>query len=156
VPHPIAPDAAGSGGRVLTYGAARPNNAPQPGRPRCMMNANTLWLLLFSVMLAGGQLLFKRAAQAITGLPVQRLLPVLAATPAMWAAVTLYGGATLLWVWILSRVPLSQAHPWVALGVVVVPLAAVLVFGETVRPVFWLGAALIVAGIVLTQVGSGG
>ena len=121
-----------------------------------MMNANTLWLLLFSVMLAGGQLLFKRAAQAITGLPVQRLLPVLAATPAMWAAVTLYGGATLLWVWILSRVPLSQAHPWAALGVVIVPLAAVLVFGETVRPVFWLGAALIVAGVVLTQMGSGG
>lgn len=126
------------------------------GASAAMMNANTVWLLLFSVMLAGGQLLFKRAAQAIAGEPLGRLLPVLAASPAMWAAVTLYAGATLLWVWILSRVPLSQAHPWAALGVVVVPLAAVLVFGETVRPVFWLGAAFVVAGIVLTQVGSGG
>lgn len=121
-----------------------------------MINANTPWLLLFSVSLAGGQLLFKQAAQSIAGVPAARLVPVLLASPAMWAAVTLYGGATLLWVWILSRVPLSQAHPWAALGVVVVPLAAVLLFGETVRPVFWLGAGLIVAGIVLTQVGSGG
>ena len=126
------------------------------GLPAAMMNANTLWLLLFSVSLAGGQLLFKRAAQAIVGVPATRLLVVLATSPAMWAAIILYAGATLLWVWILSRVPLSQAHPWAALGVVVVPLAAVLVFGEAVRPVFWLGAALIVAGIVLTQVGSGG
>ena len=126
------------------------------GLPAAMMNANTLWLLLFSVSLAGGQLLFKRAAQAIVGVPATRLLIVLATSPAMWAAITLYAAATLLWVWILSRVPLSQAHPWAALGVVVVPLAAVLVFGEVVRPVFWLGAALIVAGIVLTQVGSGG
>ena len=120
-----------------------------------MMNANTLWLLLFSVSLAGGQLLFKRAAQEIIGVPATRILLVLATTPAMWAAVVLYAAATLLWVWILSRVPLSQAHPWAALGVVVVPLAAVVVFGEVVRPVFWLDAALIVAGIVLTQVGSG-
>jgi len=127
------------------------------GLPAAMMNANTPWLLLFSVSLAGGQLLFKRAAQEIAGVPASpRLLLVLATTPAMWAAVVLYAGATLLWVWILSRMPLSQAHPWAALGVVVVPLAAVLMFGEVVRPVFWLGAALIVAGIVLTQVGSGG
>ena len=126
------------------------------GLPAAMMNANTLWLLLFSISLAGGQLLFKRAAQAIAGVPASRLLVVLATSPAMWAAIALYGGATLLWVWILSRVPLSQAHPWAALGVVVVPLAAVLMYGEAVRPVFWLGAALIVAGIVLTQVGSGG
>ena len=125
------------------------------GLPAAMMNANTPWLLLFSVSLAGGQLLFKRAAQAIVGVPTSRVLIVLATSPAMWAAVTLYAGATLLWVWILSRVPLSQAHPWAALGVVVVPLAAVLVFGEAVRPVFWLGAAFVVVGIVLTQVGSG-
>ncbi len=126
------------------------------GLPAAMMNANTLWLLLFSVSLAGGQLLFKRAAQKIAGVPATRILLVLATTPAMWAAIVLYAASTLLWVWILSRVPLSQAHPWAALGVVVVPLAAVLVFGEVVRPVFWLGAALIVAGIVLRQVGSGG
>jgi multidrug transporter EmrE-like cation transporter len=40
-----------------------------------------------------------------------------------------------------------------SLGVVLVPAVGVMVFGEQVRPVFWVGAGLIVAGIVLTQYG---
>ncbi len=118
------------------------------------MTPETLWLILFSLTLAGGQLLFKRAAQAIAGVPVPGLPAALATDTAFWAALALYGGSTLLWVWILSRVPLSQAYPWAALGAVIVPLAATLLFGETVRPIFWFGAALIAAGIVLTQIGS--
>ncbi len=120
-----------------------------------MFTANTPWLVLFTVVLAGGQVLFKQAARAVVGLPAGRLIPVLVATPAMWAAVALYGAATLLWVWILARVPLSQAYPWSALGIVIVPLAAMLAFGEEVRPIFWLGAALVIAGILLTQAGTG-
>ncbi len=120
-----------------------------------MFTANTPWLVLFTIVLAGGQVLFKQAARAVVGLPAGRLIPVLVTTPAMWAAVVLYGAATLLWVWILARVPLSQAYPWSALGIVIVPLAAMLAFGEEVRPVFWLGAALVIAGILLTQAGTG-
>ena len=117
---------------------------------------NTLWLIVFSFLLAGGQLLFKRAALEIVGLPLSRLLPALAINPAMIAAMLLYAGSTILWVWILSRVPLSQAYPWVALGAIIVPLAATLLFGEVVTPVFWLGAILVGAGILCTQIGSGG
>ena len=121
-----------------------------------MSMMNTAALILFSFLLAGGQLLFKRAAQGIVGLPIRLLLPGLATNPAMIAAVLLYGGSTVLWVWILSRVPLSQAYPWVALGTIIVPLAATLLFGEVVKPVFWLGAVMVGAGIVITQIGSNG
>ena len=117
---------------------------------------NTTALIFFSLLLAGGQLLFKRAAQSIVGLSLKLLLPALATNPAMIAAVLLYGGSTVLWVWILSRVPLSQAYPWVSLGTIIVPLAAILLFGETVRPVFWLGALMVGVGIVFTQIGSNG
>jgi multidrug transporter EmrE-like cation transporter len=55
-------------------------------------------------------------------------------------ALLLYGGSTILWVWILSRLPLRQAYPWVALGSIFVPLGVRLWFGEIVKPVFWLGA----------------
>ncbi len=114
---------------------------------------DTAWLVLFSLTLSGGQLLFKRAAEDIAGIPLPRMLPALAHSPAMWGAVTLYGSATLLWVWILTRIPLSQAYPWAALGAVFVPLAAILLLGEAVTPIYWLGAALIAAGIILTQLG---
>jgi drug/metabolite transporter (DMT)-like permease len=111
---------------------------------------NTLSLLAFTVLLAGGQLLFKKVGlelRASSAGNVWRLL----LSPTLYAALVLYGFATLLWIWILSRVPLSRAYPYVALGVVLVPLASLLFFGERVRPVFWLGAGLIVAGIIVTQ-----
>jgi drug/metabolite transporter (DMT)-like permease len=70
-------------------------------------------------------------------------------------ALLLYGGSTILWVRILPRIPLRQAYPWVALGSIFVPLGVRFWFGEIVKPVFWLGAVTIAAGIVVTQIGSG-
>ena len=46
---------------------------------------------------------------------------------------------------------LMQAYPWVSAGVIIVPLLSALIFGERVSITYWLGASLIVAGIVLTQ-----
>ena len=111
---------------------------------------NTLSLLAFTLLLAAGQLLFKKVglelrAESTGG--AWRLL----FSPMLYAALFLYGVATVLWIWILSRVPLSRAYPYVALGVVIVPLASLLVFGERVRPAFWFGTGLIVAGIIVTQ-----
>jgi drug/metabolite transporter (DMT)-like permease len=114
-----------------------------------------LALLVFSFLLAGGQLLFKLAAQQVAGVPFGELAPKLAVNLPLWIAVTLYAGSTILWVWILSRVPLSQAYPWAALGAIIVPLSATLFLGEIVRPQFWIGTCLIAVGILLTQFGSG-
>lgn len=102
-------------------------------------------------MLAIGQLLFKQVGLSIRD---QSLVDgVLSALrqPALYAALSLYGLATLLWIWILSRVPLTQAYPWVAAGVVIVPLLGLWVFGERVSFTFWVGVVLIVIGIVITQ-----
>lgn len=111
---------------------------------------NTLSLLAFTFLLTAGQLLFKKVGLELRGEAgggVWRLL----LSPALYASLALYGIATLLWIWILSRVPLSRAYPYVALGVVLVPLASILIFGERVRPIFWLGAGLIIVGIIVTQ-----
>lgn len=114
---------------------------------------DTVSLLGFTLLLALGQLLFKKVGLELRGQPLGDGLLRVFATPAFYAAIALYGAATLLWIWILSRVPLSRAYPYVALGVVLVPLASMFVFGERVHLTFWLGAALIVAGIVITQIG---
>ncbi len=113
---------------------------------------NTLALLGFTIMLAAGQLLFKKVGLQLQGSQPATAVQNILAAPEIYAALALYGAATILWIWILSRVPLSRAYPYVALGVVLVPLASILVFGERIRPAFWLGAALIVAGIIVTQV----
>jgi drug/metabolite transporter (DMT)-like permease len=113
--------------------------------------SNLAGLAVFTAMLAVGQLLFKKAGLAMRGLPLREGLTVLAQVPAFYAAIALYGLSTFLWVWLLSRVTLMQAYPWVSAGVIIVPLLSALVFGERVSITYWLGASLIVAGIVLTQ-----
>lgn len=113
--------------------------------------SNLIGLAVFSVMLAIGQLLFKKAGLSISGLPLRDGLLTLAQVPAFYAAIVLYALSTFLWVWLLSRVTLMQAYPWVSAGVIVVPLLSALIFGERVNTTYWVGASLIASGIVLTQ-----
>jgi len=108
-----------------------------------------LELVSFPVAIAAGQILFKRAAGQIgsatgTGwvLDVMRL-------PTMWLALALYGAATLLWVRILTTVPLSRAYPFMALAFVLVPAAGYLLFNETVTSRYAIGTALIVVGVIV-------
>jgi multidrug transporter EmrE-like cation transporter len=110
---------------------------------------NLVSLLGFTLLLASGQAMFKTVGLVLRTEGVAAVLRA----PALWAALVLYGGATGLWIWILSRVPLTRAYPWVSLGTVLVPLLGWYWFREPVGPVFWLGVGLIVAGLMLTQVG---
>jgi drug/metabolite transporter (DMT)-like permease len=113
-------------------------------------------LVFFTLVLTSGQVFFKLAAPAFIGKPLALGVLELARTPAFYAGITLYGAATLLWVWILSRVPLSQAYPWVAIATVAVPLLASQMFDERVNASYWLGVAFVVLGVVLTQRASPG
>jgi multidrug transporter EmrE-like cation transporter len=109
---------------------------------------NIVSLLLFAVLIAAGQFLFKHSAMAVSGLDLSASLVALARQPAFYAALILYGGSTVLWVWILTRVPLSLAYPVVALGMILVPMIGWFFFGERLSFTFWIGAALIVAGVL--------
>ncbi len=110
-----------------------------------------LELLSFPVAIAAGQILFKRAASQVgSGMSMSWLLDV-ARLPSMWIAVTLYAAATVLWVRILTTVPLSRAYPFVALAFVLVPAAGYLFFQETITPRYALGTALIIAGVFVAS-----
>jgi len=100
----------------------------------------------------GGQLLFKVAAEQVTGeTGLVGMMVRLIAVPAMWGAVILYGITILAWVWVLRTTPLSVAYSVVALVFVFVPLLAVWLFKEPVTLQFALGTALIAAGVLLVQ-----
>jgi drug/metabolite transporter (DMT)-like permease len=110
-----------------------------------------VWLSVFVTMLTGGQLLFKQVGLAMHGKPFKDGVLAIATAPTLYVALTLYAAATLLWIWILSRVSLSQAYPWVALAMGMVPVLAAYVFHERVGNLYWLGIALVVLGVSLTQ-----
>lgn len=115
---------------------------------------NFAGLITVTLMLAAGQVLFKRVGLSIRGTPIVAGLSSLLHQPLLYLALLLYGLATVLWIWILSRVPLSQAYPWVAVSAVFVTFLGWWLYGERPAPIFWLGMVLVAAGVVLTQYGS--
>jgi drug/metabolite transporter (DMT)-like permease len=112
---------------------------------------NIIGLAVLTLSLAAGQLLFKRVGLAMRGHPLVDGFLVAGRQPALYLALVLYGLSTLLWIWILSRVSLMQAYPWIAISIAFVLLAGWLFFGERVAPIFWIGVALILVGLFLTQ-----
>lgn len=101
----------------------------------------------------GAQLLLRKAALsgAVPTNPVS-----LAGNPWFLSGLAAYGVSVLTWLFVLRRVPLSVAAPFVALVYVLVPLASRLVFSDTVSPKMWLGMALIVLGVTVVAQGAPG
>lgn len=115
---------------------------------------NGALLLAVTILLTAGQFLFKHAGLAIQGRPLAHGVWALATLPSFYLALAIYGVATVLWVYALSRIPLTAAYPWLAGATVLVPLIGWLFYGERVTPIFWVGLALMLAGLLLTQLGT--
>lgn len=120
-----------------------------PTRAGDGMTLNTmLIMMLYSVGMACGQVLFKKAAissvEAGAGAGLLAYLNVY-----LILALTLYVGLAGLWVWILRSVSLSAAYPFVALAFVFTPLMASVFFGERLSSGYFVGMALIAFGIVV-------
>jgi drug/metabolite transporter (DMT)-like permease len=111
----------------------------------------TIGLIACMAILAAGQLLFKKTAQALHAASFIGSIEAMLRQPAFYAAVTLYALSTFLWVWVLTRVPLSIAYPFVGLAMMIVPLLGCWFFGETTNLAYWIGAAMVAGGIVVIQ-----
>jgi drug/metabolite transporter (DMT)-like permease len=107
-------------------------------------------LAAYAAGMAGGQLLFKAAALRMPaeGTFAERLL-ALAHNGYFIAALVVYLGLSLVWVWLLRFTPLSRAYLFAALSFALVPLAAALAFDEPLSARFVLGAVLTVCGLIL-------
>lgn len=105
-------------------------------------------LVLFSLMLSAGQVLFKVTAKGLPDLnQFQALFMYFLTSVSFWIAIILYGAATMIWIFILKFVPLSQAYPFAALGFIFVPLASVIFFNEPINAPYILGSVLIICGL---------
>ncbi len=113
----------------------------------------TVLLILISVLLgAGGQVLLKMGALRVAEVTeVGPLLGRIVTSPHILAGFGLYGVASVLWIVVLSRAPLSLAYPMLSLGYVVVLLASAYVFGEAIPAVRVAGIAAIILGLVLVS-----
>lgn len=115
-----------------------------------MNAAGFLAIALFCVLMGAGQILFKLAAMRLPteGGLVPKLIAI-AASPPVWAAASLYAVASVLWVLILTRVPISIAYPITSLTLVLVPVVSWAVFGDPLSLRMFCGMLTILAGVWL-------
>lgn len=99
-----------------------------------------------SVLAIGiGQLIFKQVAILIheSGLIATPSLILLLAL-----SVSVYGLATILWIWALQTVPLSRAYPILGISFIIVPIGSRIFFGEKLSVGYGIGVLMIIGGII--------
>ena len=106
-------------------------------------------LLATTAVLAGGQVLFKLSANGLQlGDPRTFLsFPLV-------AALGIYGVATLMWLVVLTRLPLSVAFPFYGLTFLLVPILAWLFLGEPLRIQTLVGGVVIIIGVAICAKGA--
>lgn len=77
------------------------------------------------------------------------ILLAVATTPLVWIGLTIYGLSVVVWLWILSKVDLSLAYPFVGVSFILVMLFGVFLLNEHVTPLRMVGTVLIAVGCVL-------
>ena len=99
------------------------------------------------VCLKKGMMVHGAAANSSEGLFNQLFL--VAVNPWILGGMFLHVSALVVWLYALSRVDITFAYPFLALGYVLVSLAAWLWLDETIGPTKLLAMAIIVIGILI-------
>ena len=69
--------------------------------------------------------------------------------PASLAGVVLYFLSAVVWSYLLTKLDISFVQPILALTYVVTPILAILILGEHVTLMRWVGIAVIIIGVVI-------
>lgn len=114
-----------------------------------------LGLILLTVTLSAcAQLAFKLGvakplmAQALQGSIADALFAAMA-SPLIWSGLLIYGLSVAMWLWVLSKVDLSVAYPFVGVSFLITMAFGALLLDESVTPLRIVGTLLIAGGCVL-------
>ena len=105
-------------------------------------------MLLQTAMLAGGQVLLKLGMNDMDPFTWKwhYILHQVLMNGYFLIGLVLLIGANLYWLWLLKVYPFSIIYPLTSLGFALGMLAGLVVFGETVTLIQWLGVVVITAG----------
>jgi multidrug transporter EmrE-like cation transporter len=124
------------------------------------MTLRVLTLILTSVSLSAlGQVTLKIGVSfpnvrvALEEPSKLRLAMSFITSPTIIGGLALYGIGTLLWLNVLARSELSEAYPFVGLGIVLTGLFGYFVFNDTLSLMRLTGTAVVIAGIILVAYG---
>jgi drug/metabolite transporter (DMT)-like permease len=123
------------------------------------MNPATLALILLSVTISAlAQISLKlgmssSAVQHAMTMPTTDLVYAVMRSPALLAGLVLYGLGMIVWLSVLAKIDVSQAYPFMGLGIVLTFAIGYLFLHEPINSFRAVGMLLVVGGIVLVAQG---
>jgi multidrug transporter EmrE-like cation transporter len=119
------------------------------------MEFSTFILIFSSVLISAlAQISLKQGMSSSTvsaalGQGTASTITAIATNPYVIGGLSLYALGAVLWLFVLSRVDVSVAYPFVAFGFIVTMGLAIVLLGEPLQPLRVAGTLLVVAGAVL-------
>ncbi len=117
------------------------------------MTIGSMALLLSAVTTAAiGQVMLKHGMQIASSRAARSggsLAASAATSPWVLLGLVVFGISAIAWLAALSRVPLSVAYPFNALGYLGILTASILVLHERANVLTWAGTLLVVSGLVI-------
>lgn len=109
---------------------------------------NYLLIALNIVLLVAGQTLWKTG---VAKLSLNNWVSAVTAlfSPWIFTGIVLYALATVVWIYLLSKMPISLLYPMQSLAYVATVIIAIFVFHEHVSAWRWAGVVVIMFGVAL-------
>ena len=104
--------------------------------------------LVTTLLMATGQMLFKIGSTGKDFSSVANIVKLLF-SPTILLALCIYGGTTILWMYILSKVEINRVYPIQSLAFALVLILASVVFKEQIPANRWAGVAIIIVGVIV-------
>lgn len=121
-----------------------------------MLSGVVIGVLLLTVLAtACAQVLLKIGADRVSALAAggprttSETIVSAASDPALLGGLALYALATMAWIFVLSRLPLSLAYPFVGFSFIAVMVLSASILGESITTLRILGTALVTVGVTL-------
>lgn len=114
---------------------------------------NMRWLYLFSSVLLGvcGQLSMKKGVSLLPEVSITSIPSILKTIfqPYVFCGLVLYGISAVIWLYVISKFPLSVAYPMLSMGYVLVMVLSCILFKEPLTVIKIVGALCICFGVFL-------
>jgi drug/metabolite transporter (DMT)-like permease len=147
------PGLAQPGSSLKSDAQAAGENARQATSRRRVLSPTSVGLLLFAVISAAtGQVMLKHGMQlASARANSSGTSLVIAAVTSPWvlSGLVVFGISAIAWLGALSRVPLSIAYPFNAIGYLVILTASIVILHERANLLTWAGSLMVVSGVII-------
>ena len=109
-------------------------------------------LIAYATLMAAANLVLEAAAGRFRTAQAHTVFEIVVAGLGnlyLWAGLAIYAFSFVIWLWLLSFIPLRYAYPVAATSLLIVPLLSGLITKSFPQPTYWVGIVLVIVGLTL-------